>query len=74
MRSEESFEENRVRLDDGDIALARGDLIGATQHYIRERDIHGLQMVAQKLYEQGKGEEAENVLRKIGNLTEGVDK
>ena len=73
MRSEESFREDKIRLDNGDIALARGDLSGATQHYIRERDIHGLQMVAQKLYEQGKEEEAEKVYREMGKLSQGID-
>lgn len=58
----------------GDIALEEGDLSKATYYYVHEGDIRGLNKLAKALYERGKDEEAEKILKKAFEISSSIDK
>jgi len=72
--NKENKDNLEIRTSRGDFDLARGDISGAIQEFVREGDINGLQKVATELYRQGRDEEAQEVLKKTYEISSKVDK
>jgi len=63
-----------IKISQGDICFLNGDISAATYYYITKKDLIGLQKVAGALFEKGRDDEANEILKKSFEISKLLDK